>query len=411
MPILPLEALDFRTIIRPGDVVAWGQAGAEPTALVRRLMDARQSLGSFSAFIGICASDAVGAQQGDHVAFRSYIASGKGRELAGAGLLDIYPVHYSTLAEAVGPVDVLLLQVAQHPVTGKLSLSVAHEYLVQMLPGARLVVAQINALAPWSYGDGELDPSDIDYAVRYDELPATMPQPAIDTVDRRIAAHVAGLIENASTLQIGVGALPEAILSGLRDHGDIGIHSGAIGDAVADLTEAGVITNARKAVDAGITVAGILLGGARVYAFADRNPDVVLRSTAYTHSRDVIARLDRFVAINSALEVDLSGQINTETAGGRYLGGVGGAVDFMRGAAASRGGQAITVLRSVGGARLASRIVPALRSPASVARSDAGIIVTEFGIADLRGCSIRERRRRLLDIAHPDHRAALDEQV
>src|SRR5690606_14393309 len=234
-----------------------------------------------------------------------------------------------------------------------------------------------------------------------------VPGAAAGEVEQAIARHIGGLVEDGSTLQLGLGSLPEAVLDCLRSHRDLGIHSGAIGNKVADLMEAGVITNARKARDTGITVAGVLFGGERIYRYAHLNRNIQLRSTDYTHSLEVLGSLDHLVTINSAIEVDLTGQINAEVAGGVYVGAVGGAMDFQRGAHASRGGLPIIALpaTALGGTR--SRVVGRLDGPVSTPRADAGLIVTEYGVADLRGCDLRERARRMIDIAHPDFRDAL----
>jgi acetyl-CoA hydrolase len=174
--------------------------------------------------------------------------------------------------------------------------------------------------------------------------------------------------------------------------------------------EGGVITNARKSIDPGKTIAGVMMGGRRIHEFAHRNEAIEFRSTRYTHDPDVLASIDRLVAVNSAVEVDLSGQINAEVAGGCYVGAVGGALDFLRGARRSRGGVPIIALPSTAG-NGGSRIVASLSGPVSTPRSDAGIFVTEYGIADLRGLTLRQRRERMLAIAHPDHRGALDQMI
>jgi acetyl-CoA hydrolase len=239
--------------------------------------------------------------------------------------------------------------------------------------------------------------------------PLEMARAAASETDMRIARHAASLIDDGATLQCGIGALPETILAQLADRRDLGIHSGAIGDAVADLCERGVVTNATKRDDRGVTIAGTMMGSRRIYGYAHRNRAVQFRPTAYTHDIDVLGRIDRFTAINSAIEVDLTGQVNAEAAGGRYVGAVGGAIDFLRGAARSHGGLPMIVLPSR--VRGASRIVARLSGPASTARADAGVIVTEYGIADLRGLTLRQRVRKMLDIAPPELRAALEAEA
>jgi acetyl-CoA hydrolase len=212
-------------------------------------------------------------------------------------------------------------------------------------------------------------------------------------------------VADGSTVQVGLGSLPNAVLAGLHDHNDLGVHSGLIVDEVAPLMQSGVVTNSRKSADKGLTVGALVMGQRSLFDFVDHNPLIALRPSGYTHDADVLAGIPRFTAINSALEVDLTGQINTESIDGRYVGAVGGALDFVRGAHRSVGGVPITVLASTSGARPC--IVTELAGPASIPRADAGIVVTEYGSADLRGRSLRDRRRLLTEIAHPDHRERL----
>ena len=204
---------------------------------------------------------------------------------------------------------------------------------------------------------------------------------------------------------MGIGAIPDAVLSALAEHRHLGVHSGSLGDGVARLMQSGAITNQRKPIDRGISVGGILMGSSLLHRYAHNNPSLQLRSTRYTHDAHVLASLDKLVAINSAVEVDLTGQVNSECAAGSYIGAVGGLIDFIRGARASRGGLPIIALPSTAGAQ--SRIVTKLSGPVTVARSDAVIVVTEHGVADLRGLTLDQRTRKLLQIAHPDHRTAL----
>ena len=408
-----LAQLQFARYVRPGDMVAWGQCGAEPCALTARLIAQRATIGGrFRVFVGASWSDTLDPAFADTIDFASYGAAGTNRRLARAGVLDILPSPYSQLRTVLtsGPnrIDVLLLQVAPADESGRYSLSIAQEYLVPLIDSARVVIAEVNASAPWTYGERTLVAGDFDVLVHTDRAPLEAPRTQPGEVERQIAAHAAGLIDDGSTIQLGLGALPEAIVAQLGDRRDLGVHSGTIGDAVVDLIEAGVVTNARKSRDMGVTVTGIMMGSRRLYAFAHRNERVQLRSTAYTHDIDVLGSLKRLVAINSALEVDLTGQVNAEAVGGQYVGAVGGAADFMRGAARSRGGVAIVALPS--STRQGSRIVARLSGPVSTARSDLGVIVTEHGVADLRGLTLAQRVRKMLDIAPPELRAALEQE-
>jgi len=407
---LDLKTLDLASIVRPGDTVLWGQSVAEPLPLTQALMAQRHAIGRFNVFLGATLSETVRPEHSDCISFGAYCGTGANRALAKAGKLDILPVHYSQLPALMQSrrlkIDVLMLQLAPADAAGDCSLSMAHEYLVPALDAARVVIAEVNEQAPWTFGERPLRERDLDYIVRTSRPPLEMRQAQPGAIELAIARNVAALIEDGAVLQFGLGALPEAILSALAGRRDLGIHSGAIGDKTAELMEAGVINNARKNLDRGVTVAGVMFGGRRIQRFCHRNPAVQFRSTVYTHDPDLLARLDRFVALNSALEVDLSGQVNAETAGGNYVGAVGGAMDFLHGAHRSKGGLPIVALPSTAGK--ASRIVAKLDGPVSTPRSDAGIFVTEYGMADLRGAPLSERARKMIAIAHPDFREQLE---
>jgi acetyl-CoA hydrolase len=409
---LELNALDLGAIVRPGDGVMWGQADAEPVPLTRALMAQRHAIGDFSVFLGITYSDTLKVEYADCIRFSAYCGTGGNRALAKAGKLDILPCHYSHLGELIASgrlrVDVLMLQLAPANERGEYSLSIAHEYLIPALAAARVVIAEVNERAPWTCGERPLLEADLDVIVRTARAPLELVHPQSSAAERAIARNVAALIEDGATLQFGLGALPETILAQLADRRDLGVHSGAIGDQVAALMQAGVITNARKSIDRGLTVAGIMFGSKRLHDFSHRNPQLQFRSSAYTHGPGVLAQIERFTALNSAVEVDLSGQINAEVAAGTYVGAVGGAVDFLRAAHHSRGGLPIVALPSTAGRH--SRIVAKLNGPVSTPRSDAGIIVTEYGVADLRGAGLTERARRMLAIAHPDQRERLERE-
>ncbi|MEI4472782.1 acetyl-CoA hydrolase/transferase family protein [Frigidibacter sp. MR17.24] len=407
-PVAIPAGLRLTDWIRPGDSVVWGQAAAEPEALTSALVAQRHAVGPVTATIGLSLTATTDPAHADRLRFRSYCASGTNRRLAQAGALEILPVPYSTLSRILAPVDVLMLHLPPPRPDGLHNLGLVNEWLAPLIDSARVVLAEVNDRMPDVPGDIAVRPERLAAVVRSARPLRSLDSAPPSDIDRRIAAHVCGLIEDGSVLQIGLGQLPDAILGGLRDRRDLGVHSGLISDGIAALTEAGVITNARKTRDRGVTVTGWLLGGERLWRFAHRNPGLRLCPTSYTHDPAVLSGHDRLVAINSAIEVDLTGQINAEVADGAYIGAVGGAAEFLRGAHGSRGGLPIVALASTVRRTGASRIVARLSGPVSTPRSEAGIIVTEHGIADLRGCTLAERRRRMIDIADPAQRAALD---
>ncbi|PRH03855.1 acetyl-CoA hydrolase [Burkholderia multivorans] len=397
------------SLIRPGDTVMWGQSHAEPVTLMRALVAQRHSFKRVRVFLGIGLADVLTPEHADAIDFLAYCGSGANRKLARANVLDILPAHYSQLPELIRSgalrIDVVMLQVSPPDEHGRYSLGLAREYLVEALKHARAIVAEVHPDVPWTYGGPFLRAADIDLLVTSDtpfpDAAETTPGP----VEQAIGQHVASLVEDGATLQTGIGAIPDAVMAALHDKRDLGVHTGSIGDGIAALCEAGVVTNARKTIDAGITVGGVIIGSGRVRRFAHRNPALELRGTEYTHNPHVLRRIERFTAINSAVEVDLTGQVNAEVVGGTYVGAVGGVGDFLRAAQASRGGVPIVALPSTAGAH--SRIVTKLSGPVTVPRSDACVIVTEYGIADLRGLSLAQRVPKMIAIAHPDHRERL----
>lgn len=406
-------AAGLRALIRPGDTLWWGQATAEPLTLTLALVAHRHAIaqgGRLGVFVGMAQTETLQAAQADVFDFFGYAASGAHRALAKAGVLDIVPCHYSQLSRLIRegrlPVDVVLLQVSPPDDQGRYSLGLVHEYMPAAIDRARVLIGEVNPGIPWTHGTRHLTEADFDLLIesRHAPVDATCGTPGAAEV--AIAGHIAGLVEDGATLQVGIGSVPEAVLAALHRHRDLGLHSGAAGDGVVALAQAGVLTNARKTIDTGISVAGILMGGERMRRWAHRNAHLSLRESSYTHDLGVLASIDKLAAINSAIEVDLTGQINAEVAAGVYVGAVGGAMDFLRGAACSRGGLPIVALPAT--AKGASRIVAGLSGPVSTPRADAGLIVTEHGVADLRGQTLAQRVRRMLDIAAPEHRADLE---
>ena len=289
---------------------------------------------------------------------------------------------------------------------GTFGLGLGADYVATLIGQARTVIAEVNDQVPDVGCVRRLTRDEIDLLVHVSYQPAEYPPASARGVEDAIAAHVAELIPDGATIQLGIGAIPSAVASRLREHRDLGVHTGVSTDAVAELIEAGVVTGARKSLDAGLVVTGFLMGTRKLIERSGADSTIQLRDTSYTHDPAVLAAQHRFVAINSAIEVDLTGAVNCETAAGRYVGAVGGATDFLRGAARSEGGVPVIVLPSTEGP--VSRIVAALSGPASQARADAGVIVTEYGVADLRGLTLSQRRRRMLAIAHPGHAEALE---
>jgi acyl-CoA hydrolase len=306
--------------------------------------------------------------------------------------------------------DVAFVQVSTPDAAGNHSLGLVSDYIRAAAARARVVVAEVNDQVPFTLGE-QLAAAEIDYALPVSRPPVEVPSAVIGPADEAIARYAAAYVEDGSVLQVGVGALPDAIMSLLGDRRDLGVHSGMVGDGLVGLVEAGVITNARKPVDRGVSVTGNLIGTRRLHEFAHRNPAIRMCDASYTHDGPVLAGLDKLVTVNSAVEVDLTGQVNAEQAGDAYLGGTGGQVDFVRAGARSPGGHAIIALPATARGGTVSRITARLSGPVTTARSEVDVIVTEFGAAELKGQSLAERTRRLIAIAHPGFREDLEQQA
>jgi acyl-CoA hydrolase len=404
--------LDLSQFLRAGDRIVWGQACGEPTTLVEALIAQAESIGRVSAFAATSFSGILSAAAAERIELSSMGAIGSLRIVAASGRLGIVPCHVSQVAPMIEQgligCDVAFVQVSPADANGNHSFGLISDFVHAAVKKARVVIAEVNDKVPFTLGDAVLPAAEIDCAVHVSRTPVEVLAAQISEPDLAIAKIVAGYIENGAVLQVGIGAVPDAILRLLGDRRDLGVHSGMIGDGLVDLVEAGVITNALKAIDAGVSITGALIGTRRLYDFVNRNPKIGMRSSSYTHNEAVLSRLTQLVTINSAVEVDLTGQVNAEQSGNQYLGGTGGQVDYVRAGARSRGGRSIIALPATAKGGKVSRITTALSGPVTTARSDVDVIVTEFGAAELKGQTLAERTRRLAGIAHPDFREELD---
>jgi acyl-CoA hydrolase len=407
--------IDLRQFVRPGDHLVWGQACGEPTTLVEALIAQADSIGDLSVFCATSFSGLLDVAAAEKITFSSMGAIGALRSLAAANRLQIIPCHVGQVGPMIGagiiPCDVAFVQVSPPDAEGNHSYGLINDHIHMAVAKARVVIAEVNEMVPFTHCDFVLPSARIDHAVRVARMPVEVQPAEITTTDRAIAKIASNYIEDGSVLQVGIGAVPEAIMRLVGDRRDLGVHSGMIGDSLVDLIEAGVVTNARKPIDTGISISTSLIGTRRLYQFAHRNPAIALRNSAYTHDTSLMAYLPKLVTINSAVEVDLTGQVNAEQSGAHYLGATGGQVDFVRGGARSKGGHSIIALPSTAKGGKISRITATLSGPVTTARADVDVIVTEFGAAELKGRSLAERSRRLIAIAHPDFREPLSREA
>jgi acyl-CoA hydrolase len=371
------------SVVHSGDGIIWGQACAEPQTLVELLTAQRASVSGCRVFLGSSFSRLVRPEHADHLHFTSYCGTGSNRALADAGVLEILPAPYSQLGALIrdGRIacDVVMLQVSPPNERGEYSLGLGVEYLASALARARAVIAEVNDQVPWIDTEPLLRAQDFALRIESSRTPVTLPVAPETEVERAIAQHAAQFVPEHAVLECGIGTLPNAVLAALRGRRGLRMHTGAVPDGIVDL-------------DPVFCTGGALMGTQRLFDWARENPLLRLRSSEVTHGARALHAIERFVAINAAVEVDLTGQVNGEVVRGSYVGAVGGALDFVRAANQSPGGASLTVLP-------AARVVERLSGPVSIPRSEAGVVVTEKGAADLRGCSLRERERRMRAIS------------
>ena len=348
-----------------------------------------------------------------HIRHRALFIGPSARDAVNEGRADYVPIFLSDIphlfSRGILPLDCAFINVTPPDAHGYCSLGTSIDATLAAVQGAETVIAQVNPAMPRTLGDSFVHSTQIDLAIEVEQPPHELPLPAVGEVERRIGAHVAQLVPDRATLQLGIGAIPAAVGEALRDKHDLGIHTEMFTDTVLDLVESGALTGDAKEINRGKVVSAFVLGTQRLYRFIDDNPMVEMRPVDYTNDTTVIRRFRRMVAINSAIEVDLSGQVVADSIGRRLYSGVGGQMDFIRGAALAEEGRAIIALPSTAAGGKASRIVSSLREGAGVVTTRAHVrtVVTEWGVAELFGKSLAERAEALIGIAHPDFRDGL----
>ncbi|HEX5052366.1 MAG TPA: acetyl-CoA hydrolase/transferase C-terminal domain-containing protein [Planctomycetota bacterium] len=408
----PTEALQF---VRSGQRVFVHGGAATPLVLLRALAARAPELRRVELVHLHTEGDAPCAAPGLGESFHtnSLFLGENMRDAVARGDADYVPAFLSEMPalfrQRVLPLDVALVHVSPPDRHGYCSLGVSVDIARAAVDSAETVIAQVNPRMPRSHGDGLVHHSRFAAAVGVDEvLPEHAPAP-LGELELAIGRNCAALVENGATLQMGIGAIPDAVLASLENHRGLGVHTEMFADGVLRLVELGVITGRNKVVHPGKLVAGFVVGSRRVYDFLDDNPQVAMLDIGYVNDPNVIRRNPKVAAINSAIEIDLTGQVCADSIGTRMWSGVGGQMDFLRGAALSPGGKPIIALPSVTSHGV-SRIVPMLKPGAGVVTTRAHVhwVVTEHGAVDLRGKNLRQRARALLSIAHPDHREALE---
>lgn len=401
--------------ISPGRRILIGSGAAEPVSLVKAMVEKGGHLADNEVVHLLTLGPAPYVEPAHAARFR-HIAFFIGANVRGAvqeGRADFMPVFLSEVPELIRGrrvrIDVALIQVSPPDVHGYVSLGVSVDIVRSAVESATLIIAEVNPRMPRTHGDSFFHVSRFDRLVPVDAPLLEHEAEPLDEVAHEIGRHIAHLIPDGATLQTGIGRIPDAVMAQLGGRKDLGVHTEMLSDGVMRLVEAGVITGRRKTLLPGKLVTSFIMGSQHLYAWAHENPAIEMRPSDFTNDLEVIARNERMIAINSALAVDLTGQVAADTLGGHFFSGIGGQVDFIRGAKRSRGGKPIIALPSTARQGQVSRIQAVLEPGTGVvtSRGDVHYVVTEYGVADLWGKNIRERALALINIAHPGFRAEL----
>jgi acyl-CoA hydrolase/GNAT superfamily N-acetyltransferase len=405
--------------IRPGQRVFIGTGCGEPLELVSALTQRARELPDTEILHLLTFGEAPYAHKDLAQYFRvnSFFIAENVRDIIQEGLGDYTPIHLSDVPRLFNsgqlPLDVALIQVTPPDEYGMCSLGVSVDIVKSAAENASLVIAQVNSNMPRTLGDAFIHAYDIDVLVPSEAPIFEVTPPEITDVTRQIAENISALVEDGSTIEVGIGRIPQALLGFLKDKKDLGIHTEMISDGIVDLIQCGAINGTRKTMDHGKVVASFCLGTRKLYDFIDNNPLFAFHPTEYVNNPIIINQQHKMVAINTALQIDLTGQVCADSIGSKFFSGVGGQVDFNRGAAKAVGGKAIIALPSTAQDGAVSRIVVHLSTGAGVVTTRAGVyyVVTEYGTAYLHGKSISERAMALISIAHPKFRADLLRQA
>ena len=400
--------------IKSGDRISISHAAGEPTHIIDAMVANREAYRDVEICHMVPLGECAYAQPGMEAYFRhnAIFVGARTRNTIKDGHGDFTPCYFSQIPNLWSrtlPLDVALIHVSPPDKHGYCSLGVSVDYSKHAVEQAKMVIAQINPQMPRTLGDSFIHVSQMDHIVEYDAPLIELPPPGITDVERAIGEHCASMIQDGDCLQLGIGAIPDAVLLFLKDKKDLGIHTEMFSDGVVELAEAGVINNSRKNLHRGVMVATFLMGTKRLYDFVDGNPMVRMYPATYTNDPYIAGMNDNLVSINSCVQVDLLGQVCAESVGTTQISAVGGQVDFVRAAAISKGGRSIIAMPSTAAKGTISKIVPVLDEGAAVTtnRYDVEYIVTEYGVANLKYRSVRDRARMLIDIAHPQFRDEL----
>ena len=400
--------------VQSGQRLVFAHAVGQPQRLVDELVAQKDRLENVEIvhMVNCYPSEYCDPGMEKHFRHNALFVGGMTRKAVAEGRADFTPCFFSEIPrlfrDNILPVDVAMIQVSPPDENGEMSYGVAVDYTLQAVKSAKVVIAEVNQQMPRTHGC-TITVDEIDFLIETDEPLFELPLPRVTEVEEKIGSYVASLIPDGANLQLGIGAIPDAALKFLGDKKDLGIHTEMFSDGVVELVEKGVVNSSKNNLHPGKLVATFLMGSKRLYDFVDDNPAVLMKPVDYTNNVLVASKVDNLISINSAIQVDLHGQVNADTIGHTQFSAVGGQVDFVRSASLSKGGKSIIAFPSTTKKGSISRIVKGLDEGARVttSRFDVQYIVTEYGIADLRGKTLRERKEALIEIAHPDFRDEL----
>lgn len=403
------------TLVKPGDRIYVSGNAATPYVVLEALANRGSELEDVEVTHVLLMGDDPLARPSTAQPFRhnSLFVGSADRDEVNKGLADCTPIHLHEIPKLFNPgllpLDLAIIQTAPPDEHGFMSLGVECLATMAAINNAPVVLAQVNDKMPRTLGDCFIHISRISHLVEVSKPLPTLETSGFGEIEKKIGEHVAGLIEDGSTLQMGIGAIPDAVLNCLGEKRDLGVHTEMVSDGIMEAIEKGIITGSRKSIHRGKVICTFALGSERLYRFLDNNPLFEFHPVDYTNDPFIVSQNNQMVAINSAIEVDLTGQVCSDSIGTRIYSGFGGQLDFIRGAAHSKGGRPIIAMPSCAKGESISRIVSTLRTGAGVVttRADVHFVVTEHGVADLHGKSLRERAKALIEVAHPKFRDEL----
>lgn len=410
-----ITAEEAAKLIPSNSRVVLGHAAGTPIDVVKEMTAHKENYENVEVvhMLSLGSGDYMKEEMAGHFRHNALFVGANSRDALKRGQGDYTPCFFNEVPtlflEGILPVDVALIQLSPPDENGMMSFGVSNDYTKPAAKAAKIVIAEVNPNMPRVHGDNFIHIDDVDYIVETNNPIFELQPPKISDVEKAIGENCASLIENGSTLQLGIGAIPDAVLMFLDDKKDLGIHTEMFSDGVLELVEKGVINNSKKSLHPGKMVSTFLMGSKKLYDFVHDNPMVELYPVDYVNHPAVIMKNDNIVSINSCLQVDLMGQVSSESIGLQQFSGVGGQVDYVRGASMAKGGKSIIAIPSTAAKGKLSRIVPFIDQGSAIttSRNDVHYVVTEYGIANLKGKTLRERAKALIDIAHPDFREDL----